>query len=265
MWQVIINWFYDFDPSRLVIPLIEIGFIAVILYLLLKFMQGTRGAGILRGVIIFFAVAFAFAFVGSRYFGLERVGWVLENMVSLAVISVIIVFHPEIRRGLVRLGQNPIVNTLLRARAPVVEEIVDACTVLARRRIGALMAIQRVGGLRHYIEGGTRLDAEVSAPLVRTIFEKNTPLHDGAIIIQGSRIAAAGCLFPLSENPDLGKEIGTRHRAGVGLTEESDAVAVIVSEQTGRISVAVNGNLTMGLSAEDLEAILTTLCVEHVD
>jgi diadenylate cyclase len=264
--NVFLEWLQALDIGRFVGPMIEVLFIAVIIYVLLKFMQGTRGAGILRGVIIFFSAAFGFAFVGSRFFQLERIGWVLENVATLLVIGVIIIFQPEIRRGLIRLGHNPLVSAFLRARTPVVvEEVVEACATMARRQIGALIAIQRQVGLRHFVEGGTRLDAEVTGTLLRTIFEKHTPLHDGAVVIQGSRVAAAGCLFPLSESPELAKELGTRHRAGVGITEESDAVAVIVSEETGRISVAVEGQLTGGISPEDLSDILTDLCVEHVE
>ena len=261
---VVLRWFQS-EILWLLGPLIEILFIAAVIYVLLKFVQGTRGAGILRGVVLFMIVAFAFAFVGGRFFHLERIGWVLENMLTLLAVALIIIFQPEIRRGLVRLGQNPVVNVFLQARTAVVDELVEACTTMARRNVGALIAIQRVDGLRNYIETGTRLDAEVSARLISTIFQKETPLHDGAIIVQGPRIAAAECLFRLSENPDITKDLGTRHRAGVGLTEESDAVAVMVSEQTGGISVSVSGEITLGLSAEDLHAVLTTLCTEHVD
>jgi diadenylate cyclase len=253
------------DTWALVGPAIEVLFIASLVYLLFKLVQGTRGAGILRGMVIFFMFAFALAFVGSRTLELTHLGWVLENMLTLSVVGIIIIFQPEIRRGLVRVGQNPLVRPFVRSHTPVIDEIAEACTNMARRKLGALIAIQRIGGLRNFVEGGTRLDAEVSAPLIRTVFEKDTPLHDGAIIVQGSRIAAAGCLFPLSENPNISKELGTRHRAGVGLTEESDAVVVIVSEETSRISVAVGGELMRGLSREDLHAVLMSLCTEHVD
>lgn len=261
---VVFRWFQS-EFLWLLGPLIEILFIAAVIYVLLKFVQGTRGAGILRGVVLFMIVAFAFAYVGSRFFQLERIGWVLENMLTLLAVALIIIFQPEIRRGLVRLGKNPVVNIFLESRTAVVDELVEACTTMARRNVGALIAIQRVDGLRNYIETGTRLDAEVSARLISTIFQKETPLHDGAIIVQGTRIAAAECLFRLSENPDITKDLGTRHRAGVGLTEESDAVAVMVSEQTGGISISVGGEITLGLSAEDLHAVLTTLCTEHID
>ena len=240
-------------------PVIEILLIGLGIYGLLRFMQGTRGAGILRGMILFFLVAFLALIIGQQFYAAEKLTWVLENLLALSVVGALIIFQPEIRRGLVRLGQNPLVNVFTHARSPLVNEIVEACAHLGRQRTGALIAVQRRVGLRSYIEGGTKLDAEISSELLQTIFFKDTRLHDGAIIIQGDRIAAAGCLLPLTENPDISKELGTRHRAGIGLTEESDAVAVIVSEETGRISLAVNGELMRGLSPEDLGAVLQDL------
>ena len=250
------------EHTRLWGPLLEILVITTVIYLVLKFMQGTRGAGILRGMILFFVLAFLAVFVARRFVGMDRVSWVLENLLTLSVIGVIIIFQPEIRRALVRLGQNPLVDFFVRTETPVVDEIVKACANMAKRRVGALIAIQRRVGLGSYIEMGTRLDADVSADLINTVFFKDTPLHDGAIIVRGDRIAAAECLFPLTENPDISKDLGTRHRAAIGLTEESDAVVVIVSEQSGRISVAVKGELMGGLSVEDLSDILTDLCAE---
>jgi diadenylate cyclase len=201
-------------------------------------------------------------YAARRWVGTERLSWVLENLLTLSVIAVIIIFQPEIRRALVRLGQNPLVDFFVRTETPVVDEIVKACASMARRRVGALIAIQRRVGLGSYVEMGTQLDAQVSADLINTVFFKDTPLHDGAIVIQGDRIAAAECLFPLTENPAISKDLGTRHRAGIGLTEESDAVVAIVSEETGRISVAVKGELMGGLSVEDLSDILADLCAE---
>lgn len=253
----------ELDPVRLIAPAVEVLLIGLGLYALLKFMQGTRGAGILRGMILFFLVAFLALFIGQQFYGVEKITWVLENLLALSVIGAVVIFQPEIRRGLVRLGQNPLVNLFVQPRSPLVDEIVEACSNLGRGRTGALIAIQRRVGLRSYVEGGTRLDAEISSELLQTIFHKDTRLHDGAIIIQGNRVAAAGCLLPLTENPEISKDLGTRHRAGIGVTEESDAVVVIVSEETGRISLAVNGELTRGLSAEDLGAVLQDLTARH--
>jgi diadenylate cyclase len=247
--------------TRSWVPAVEILILAVGIYLLLRFLQGTRGEGVLRGLATLVAIAAAFAAV--KFFGMDRLSWILERMLAISVVAAVILFQPELRRMLVRLGQNPLLRFFVRPRSlSLVDAIVESAASLSARGAGALVAIQREVGLGAIIEGGTPVDAKVSAELLNTIFHPNTPLHDGGVVIRRGRIAAAGCLFPLSENPALGRELGTRHRAAVGVTEETDAVTVVVSEETSRISVGMRGNLLQGVSVEDLRSILRDTCAE---
>src|SRR6185503_19923210 len=167
------------------------------------------------------------------------------------------------RRGLVRLGEYPFIKLFIKREVNVLDEIVEAVVRCAKKKVGALIALEREIGLGPYIEGGVKCDAEVRSELIDTIFFPGTALHDGAIIIQDQRIAAAGCLFPLTDNPSISKALGTRHRAAIGLTEESDAVTIVVSEETGQISVGVDGELHRNLDKEALEAMLRRLVVSN--
>ena len=243
-------------------PLVEIALIASALYVIGRFMRGTRGAGILRGLFLFLIISFAVVYIAREFAGFERVAWILERLLALLLIGVIIIFQPEIRRALVRLGEAPLRTIFGHKRSTVIGEIVEAVTSMSKRKVGALIAIQRDVGLGSYIEGGVLIEAEVSAELLTTIFTPNTALHDGGVVIRRGQVAAAGCLFPLTENPSVSKELGMRHRAGIGITEEADAVVAIVSEETGEISLGVKGDLMSGLSGEDLRSILEDLWVE---
>lgn len=245
--------------------IVEIVLLALVLYLLLRFILGTRGAGVMRGMLILIGVAIGIVYVAARYFQLEHIGWVFERLAALSILAGVIIFQPELRRGLLRLGVNPFIGKIVRAGSPAIEEIVEACSTMSRQKCGALIAIQRQVPLDDFIERGTVMNADVTRELLETIFYKGTILHDAGVIVIGSRIAAAGCLFPLSENAELSKSMGTRHRAALGLTEDSDAVTVAVSEETGRISIGVEGKLMHGLSIEDLRKELTKLCLEVVE
>ena len=251
--------------------IVEILILAAVFYVVLRFLRGSRGAGVLRGMLVVIFVSIGVVFVAARYlFQLEHIVWVFEKLAALSIVAGMIIFQPELRRGLLRLGIHPLMGRFVRADSPAIAEIVEACANMSNRSIGALIAIQRQVPLSDYIERGTVLNAEVTRELLETIFFKGksgdgTILHDAGVIILGSRVAAAGCLFPLSENPELSKALGTRHRAGLGLTEESDAVTVVVSEETGRISLGVEGRLMHGLTPEELEKRLTELCLVSVE
>lgn len=242
--------------------LIEILIIATVIYYVLHFMRGTRAATILRGLFFLLLGGYLLVFVGERVFGLDfdRLSWAMDRLVTLLVIAALIIFQPEIRRALVRLGHNPFFNLVSRRGHSVIGEVVKAAAELSKRRVGALIAIQREVGLGVYIEHGVRLDAEITSEALWTIFTSTGPLHDGAVVVRQGRLAAAGCLFPLTENPDLSRSLGTRHRAAIGVTEDSDAVAVVVSEETGRISLGLQGELHEGLTPEELRARLLELC-----
>lgn len=237
-------------------PLIEILFIWVLAYNLIRFFQGTRAMQVLMG-LLFLAIIFNVA----KFFQLNTINWVLTKLFAVGVVAFLIIFQPELRRALARIGQQTIFGTILK-KGGTVDELIQACEHMARNKIGALIAIEREVGLRNYIENGILLDARVSSELLISLFYPNTPTHDGGVVIQGGHVASCGCLFPLSQSPGLSKSLGTRHRAALGLTEESDAVCVIVSEETGTISVALYGKLERGLEPDDLRKVLTGLFQE---
>ncbi|MBN1687480.1 MAG: diadenylate cyclase CdaA [Candidatus Omnitrophica bacterium] len=234
-------------------PLLEILFIWVLLYYLIRFFQGTRAMQVLMGLIILAAI-----FNVAKVLELNTINWVLTKLFAVGVVALLIIFQPELRRGLARIGQNTFAGAFLK-KGGTIDELVQACEHLSRNRIGALVALERNIGLKNYIEGGIVLDAQVSAELLITLFAPNTPTHDGGVIIQGDRIASCGALFPLSQNVDLARSLGTRHRAAIGLTEECDAVCVVCSEETGSISVAVYGKFTRELNTEGLKRVLMSL------
>ena len=241
-------------------PAIEIVVLWAILYLAFLFLEGSSGERVLKGFFVAALAVVALVFLASRMAGFERLSFVVEKLVALSFIAIIVIFQPEIRRGLVRLGENPLLSFLPTTGHPLVDEITKGVSTMSQRKIGALIAIERDVGLATYAERGTPLGAAVTAELLSTIFYPGSALHDGGVVISGDRVAAAGCLFPLSENPNLSKSLGTRHRAAVGLTEESDAICVVVSEQTGKISLAVGGDLLQDLSPGDLSSVLRDLC-----
>ncbi|MBI3317379.1 MAG: TIGR00159 family protein [Candidatus Omnitrophica bacterium] len=234
-------------------PLLEIVFIYFLIYYVIRYFQGTRAIQVLMGLIIL-AVIFNIA----KIFDLSTINWVLTKLFAVGVLAILIIFQPELRRALARIGQNTLAGGILK-KGGTVDELVQACEQISRSRIGALIAIERDVGLKNYIESGIGIDAKVSAELLMSIFFPNTPTHDGGVIVQSDRIASCGSLFPLSQNPDLDKSLGTRHRAALGLTEETDAVCVVVSEETGNISVAVYGKLTRALDSEGLKRVLASL------
>jgi diadenylate cyclase len=243
-------------PSVSWFDVLDIALVAFLIYELLLLIRGTRAVqmalsgGFLLGL-----------FFVSRWYELETVNWVIRNLASYVVFAIIVLFQADIRRALAHFGRARFFRYFERATSAdeTVEELVTTATSLASKRIGAIIAIERQIGLRNYIEGGIPLDATVTYDLLATIFQRESPLHDGAVIIQGDRIAAAACFLPLSVNPKVSRDLGTRHRAALGLTEENDAVAIVVSEETGAISLVTGGDLERGLLAETLRVKLRTL------
>lgn len=236
-------------------PVLEIVIIWAILYHVFKFMQGTRGIRILGGLVLVYFGAFVVAFLASR-FHLYVVRYVLLGLLPISLVALIVIFQPELRRGLIMVSESPFLRTLLKTELPTTEEMLRAIISMAKQKTGALIAIERDVGLGTYIDGGVRMDAQVTKELLESIFHPNAPLHDGAVVIRASRIAAAGCLFPLTENPSVDRTMGTRHRAAVGVTEDTDALCVVVSEETGSISVALRGNMVSNLNEDTLRKIL---------
>jgi diadenylate cyclase len=242
--------------------LIEIGLLFVVLYFLLRFLHGTRGAGILRGLLFMIAFAILVLPLLVGWLGLNRLMFLAQERLGWVLAALIVLFQPEFRRALMRLGEAPMMRWFFKTESPVVAEVVRAAGRLSELGYGGLIALEREIGLGAYIEGGRKLDSEVSADLLVSIFWPNSPLHDGAVVIRGNRIAAAGCLFPLSDSPSLATSLGTRHRAGMGVTEESDAIAIIISEETRGISLAYRGQLRRELSRSGLQRLLDEIALE---
>jgi diadenylate cyclase len=234
------------------IDILDICIVTFIIFKLFQLIRGTRAAQMFLGLIIIIAASFI-----ADWLGLGALNWIIASLKTVWVVAFVIVFQPELRRVLAQLGQSPVVRYFVRPEhLAVLDEITRAVRELSHRKIGALIVIARDASLRNYIDTGTRINARVTYELVCTIFTPQTPLHDGACIIVREQIVAAGCILPLSDNPMLPASAGMRHRAAVGLTEETDAVVVIVSEETGRISVSVRGNLRRNLDPETLREVL---------
>ncbi len=227
---------------------IDILLIAVVIYYFLNLLRGTRAVQMLAAL-----GAVALLYYAARRASLEMVDWLLTTVVPYFAIALIILFHPEIRQALARAGSNPLWRRLSSHNPTEAhDDVVLAAQYCAQNRIGALIVLERDTGLRTYIESGVPLDATISHDLLLSIFQPGSPLHDGAAILQGNRVAAAACFLPLSLNPALTTQFGTRHRAAIGVTEESDAVAIVVSEQTGAIALAAAGAIEANLTPEAL-------------
>ncbi len=244
--------FFRFTPFS-IRDLIDILLVSYIIYRFLLLIRGTRGVQMTFGI----AVLLIFYWV-TRDYRLTAVQWLLSNALTYIFFAIIVLYQHEIRRGLASLGKAKILDWPRRRAGEegFEEKIILAATTLASKKIGALIVVEREIGLRNYAESGIALDSILTYDLLVTIFSPNTPLHDGAVIVQRNRIVAAGCFLPLTLNPYLSKELGTRHRAAIGITEETDAVAVIVSEETGSISLAVEGKITRNLESTSLRTAL---------
>jgi len=235
---------------------VDIGVIAFIVYQILDLIRGTRAARMLLGLGVVFLV-----FLSSQLFDLYTVNWVLDNFLSSILLIIVVIFQHDIRRALTQVGSGPFFGSDPGMQGQDVEEIVRAVVALASKRIGGLIAFERDVGLNEYIEGGTKVDSRISREIIVSIFLTSSPIHDGAIIVHKGRVAAAGCFLPLTTNPNVSKTLGTRHRAAIGLTEETDAVVIVVSEEDGRISLVLGGRLTRDLDAANLRERLQKLLV----
>jgi diadenylate cyclase len=240
--------------------ILDILVVSVLIYELLKLIRGTRAVQMALGGAVFVGL-----FYGSRWLHLETVNWLIRTLAGYVVFASIVLFQSDIRRALAHLGRAPFFRYLAKTESAEesVEELVMATEMLATRRIGAIIAVERQIGLRNYVEGGIPLDAELTYDLLLSIFQPASPLHDGAVIVQDDRVAAAACFLPLTVNPKLSKELGSRHRAAIGLTEENDSIAIVVSEETGLISVVVDGQIERGLDTDALRARLRSLVFQR--
>jgi diadenylate cyclase len=239
---------------------LDIAIVSVVIYEALKLIRGTRAVQMAVGSSLVVAL-----FYLSRFAHLETVNWIIRNVLGYVVFAAIVLFQSDIRRALVHFGGARLFRYFARPEPfdETIEEVVTAASQLSTRRIGAIIVIEREIGLRNYIESGIPLDATLTYDLIVSIFLKDSPLHDGAVIVQEGRLAAAACFLPLTVNPKLGRDLGTRHRAAIGLTEENDAVAIVVSEETGRISLAVDGQIEREVDPDRLRVRLQQLVVQQ--
>lgn len=236
-------------------PLFELLVLWFAIYVVLRFMRGSLGLGILRGLLIAGFTLYLAAQILFERFALPHLQ-LLSPSLTILIVSLVILFQPELRRAFTRLGENPAFGRLAPRSATLGRIISEAAERMSRRKVGALVAIERSTGLSTFMEGSVHLDCELQPQLLESIFQQGGPLHDGAVLVRDGRIAAAGCLLPLSENPDIGSDYGTRHRAAVGVTEDTDAIAIVVSEETGNIAVAVRGELQRVRTPKDLARMI---------
>jgi diadenylate cyclase len=238
-----------------VVDLIDVAVVAFLFYRVLILMKGTRSAQIVLGLFLLFAVSFL-----AFWFRLEGLKWLITNIATVGILVLVIVFQPELRNALAQIGHNKLFRMFFRyEKSKILDELVKAANRLSQLRYGGLLVIEREIGLRNFIETGKPINAEVSADLLVTIFTPYTPLHDGAAILQGDYLVAVACTLPLTQNPRYAKLFGMRHKAAVGVTEESDAIAVAVSEETGNISIAYKGVLYEKIDKSELKEKLVKM------
>jgi len=263
MWQTLTDYIVEYILRIREYGLIKVGaelvLIGLVLYLVWLFLQGTRGSRLMRGLIVTFISVFLIVDVLAERLDLERINVLFQPLVYMIFFGALIVFQPELRRALMQLGEASWIRRFIRETHATTTPIVSAAKYLADHRIGAIIAIERQVALGAVTESGVRLDAAVSSELLRAIFWPGSPLHDMGVVIQEGRVVAAACQFPLTESDRLDPSLGSRHRAAVGLTEDSDAVVIVVSEETGSISLAVGGKLYRGLTPEALDQDLQRL------
>lgn len=255
LWTQIRDALWNVFNRPTLLDALDILIVAILLYGLLMLARQTRASAVLKGLVILIVASWV-----SDLLGLTAINWILLNIVNNGAVVLVILFQPEIRKALEQIGRGTIRDSSRLSdhteNEYIVREITNCLLTLSRRRVGALLVFEQKIGLKDVIETGTQLDSRISSALLENIFEPNTPLHDGAVVIRGSRIMSAGCILTLAEGMGISRELGTRHRAAIGVTEATDAVTLIVSEETGIISVASGGRLTRHLDRTLLEQTL---------
>jgi diadenylate cyclase len=240
------------------VALVELLLIGAVVYVILRFLQGTRGARLVRAVVIILAVSFAIVRLLTAWYEFDRINVLYPYFILAVFLVSLVAFQTELRRMLLRLGEGGWLQSWSRSSARVIDPLVEAVARLSKKKIGALIAIERSTEMGALVESGVHLDAAVTTELLETIFWPGTPLHDMGVIIQQGRVSAAGCQFPLAESGDVDRSLGSRHRAAIGMSQEVDAVVIVVSEETGTISVAIRGRLRRALTPDTLREVLAT-------
>ncbi|WP_085498381.1 diadenylate cyclase CdaA [Paenibacillus aquistagni] len=245
------NYFTNLTWQDGMKDLIDILIVSYVIYKLLVLIRGTRAVQLLKGIFVL-----VIAWAVSSWFNLYTLEWLMNQMFTFGVLALVIIFQPELRRALEQIGRGKLFGSRsaneMDETGRVIGELIKAVNYMSRRKIGALIVFERTTGLNEYIESGIAMHSRISSELLINIFIPNTPLHDGAVIVQGGDIAAAACYLPLSENPFISKELGTRHRAAIGISEVGDAISVIVSEETGDVSLAINGQIVRNINEESM-------------
>ena len=256
IWTTIRSMGWNLTHRLGIIDIIDILIVAVIIYELLLLTRHTRGSALLKGLFLLFLIV-----ILSNILGLTSLNWLLLSVLQNGALVLIILFQPELRKMLEHMGRSKLMSKNSRRSpvensTPIITEIIQTVVDLSRRRVGALIVFERQTGLQDVIETGTQLNADISAPLLENIFEPNTPLHDGAVVIRDDQVMAAACILPLAEASGVSRELGTRHRAAVGITENTDAAVVVVSEETGIVSFASEGVLKRPYTIDELKEFL---------
>ena len=259
LWATVRNMIWNLTHRLGIIDIIDILIVAVIIYELLLLTRHTRGSALLKGLFLLLMIALM-----SNLLGLVSLNWLLTAILQNGAVVLVVLFQPEFRKALERMGRSKVFQkgtkkSLNEERDLIISEIIQTIMDLSKRRVGALIVFEQQTGLQDVVETGTRLNAEISAPLLENIFEPNTPLHDGAVVIRDNEVMAAACILPLAEASGVSRELGTRHRAAVGITENTDAIVLVVSEETGIVSLARDGQLTRPLTVKSLEEILNEI------
>ena len=259
LWQQISNMAWNIIHRPTLSDVLDVLLVSFLIYQLLKFTRGTRVSQVLKGLGILLLSTWI-----TEVFRLRTINWILRWLVNAGAVLVVVLFQPELRRILEEIGRTPVLKKMRATEEDagdtiVATELTHALLNMAKRKVGALVVIEQGSSLKEIWDTGTRVDGRVSQPLIENIFEPNTPLHDGAVIVRGDRVQAAGCVLPLSEGAGISRELGMRHRAALGVSEASDAVVLIVSEETGIISMARGGKLTRHMDERALTALLLSV------
>ncbi|WP_197275530.1 MULTISPECIES: diadenylate cyclase CdaA [unclassified Fictibacillus] len=245
----------SFSLGSYISQIVDILLVTYVFYKLIMLIRGTKAVQLLKGIVVIVAV-----WLASSFFELRTMGWLMDKAITYGLLAIIIIFQPELRRALEQLGRGKLFSRSGLAdeeeMGNSIDAIVKSTSYMAKRRIGAIISFERETGLTDYVETGIPIHSKLSSELLTNIFVPNTPLHDGAVILRQNEIVAAGCYLPLTESPFVSKELGTRHRAAIGVSEVTDAITVIVSEETGGISITKNGEIHRNLNEETLRALL---------